>query len=204
MNCPICGSDSNDILKSKLEKSKSTTSNKLLLKCRECGTVYKDTITEEKPIDYRIVISEQETSKKKFIKLYPEDLIEVGEVLDADGTMVEVTSLETKRGSRVGKSILDDIETIWASSIDMPARVGISIDFKGRILSKKVDMPRDFEFTVGDIVRMGRHIFQINSMKTTDKKIRKGSAIASDIKRVYGKPLNVDHHNYDLTSKVVG
>ena len=205
MKCPICGSDSNEILKSKLENSKSTTSKKLLLKCRDCGNVYKDTITKEKPLDYRIIISEHETSQKKFIKLHSKNLIEVGDVLDADGTMVEVASLETKRGSRVKKSILEDIETIWASSIDIPARVGVSIDFKGWITSKKVDVPRDFEFTVGDNVKMGKHIFQIKSMKTTDKKIRKGSAIALDVKRVYGKPLrNLNHFNYDLTSKVVG
>ncbi|MDI6645171.1 MAG: HVO_0476 family zinc finger protein [Methanobacteriaceae archaeon] len=203
MKCPICGSDSNEILKSKMEKSKSTKSKKLVLKCRECGTVYKDIVKEKKPVDYRIIISEHEKSKKEFIKLFPEDLIQVGEILDANGTLVEVNSLETKRGSRATKSILEDIETIWASSIEIPARVGISIDFKGRILSKKVDMPRDYEFTVGDIVKMGKHIFQINSIKTIDSKIRKGSALASDIKRVYGRPVKVNHFNYDLTRKVV-
>jgi len=203
MKCPICGSDSNEILKSKIEKSKSTTSKKLVLKCRDCGTVYKDTIKEKKPLDYRIIISEHEKSKKKFIKLYPEDLIQVGEVLDANGTLVEVTSLETKRGSRASKSILEDIETIWASSIDIPARIGISIDFKGRILSKKVDMPRDYEFTVGDIIKLGKHVFQINSIKTTQSKIRKGTALAFDIKRIYGRPVKVNHFNHDLTRKVV-
>ncbi|MGC9516785.1 MAG: HVO_0476 family zinc finger protein [Methanomicrobiales archaeon] len=205
MKCPICGSESYDVLKSKLVDSKAVKSRKLLLKCQDCGTVYRDIITEKKPQDYRIIISEHERSKKDFIKLYPEDLIEVGNILDANGTMVEINSLETKKGSRVEKSILSEVETIWATSIDMPARVGVSIDFRGRILSKKVDMPRDFEFNVGDIVKLGKYIFQINSMKTTEAKIRKGSSKAFQIKRVYGRPVrNVDHYNYDLTSKVVG
>lgn len=203
MKCPICGSDSNEILKSKIEKSKSTKSKKLLLKCRECGTVYKDTVTEKKPVDYRIIISEHEKSQKKFIKLFSEDIIKVGDVLEAEGNLVEVTSLETKRGSRVNKSILKDIETIWAYSIDILARVGISIDFKGKILSKKVDVPRDHEFTVGDIIKIGKYVFQIKSIKTTESKIRKGKALAYDIKRIYGRPVKVNHFNYDLTLKVV-
>ena len=47
-----------------------------------------------------------------------------------------------------------EIDTIWANYIDTPARVGISVDFGGRILSRKVEVDREFEFTIGDIVKI--------------------------------------------------
>ena len=96
------------------------------------------------------------------------------------------------------------METIWASSLTGPARVGISIDYHGRILSQKVEVERDFQFAVGDVVKMGRAVFRIKSMKTITSKIRKGSATAEQIKRVYGMPAGRnDTYQYDLTTKIV-
>lgn len=199
MKCPVCKSQDYEILKSKGKHSKE-----LLLKCEECGNVYRETITREKPIEIRIVISEFEKSKKEFIKLYPDEELMVDDILDIDGKEVAINSIETKRDARVYKSLVSDIKTIWASSLDIPARVGISVDFHGRIVSKKVDVDRDFEFTVGDIVKLGNLLFKINSIKTIERKVRKGFAKASVAKRVYGKPLEEKvRYNYDLSANIV-
>ena len=199
MKCPVCESESYEILKSKGKHSKE-----LLLKCEECGNVYRETIIREKPVDVRIVISEFEKSKKAFIKLYPDEVLMVDDILDLDGKEVAVNSIEIKSSARVYKSPISDIETIWASSMDIPSRVGISVDFGGRITSKKVDVDRDFEFTVGDIVKMGNLIFKINSLKTIERKLRKGFAKAYVTKRVYGRPLEeFVRYNYDLSSNIV-
>ena len=199
MKCPVCESKSYEILKSKGKHSKE-----LLLKCEECGNVYRETIIREKPVDVRIVISEFEKSKKDFVKLYPDEVLMVDDILDLDGKEVAVNSIETKTSTRVYRSPVSDIETIWASSMDIPARVGISVDFGGRIISKKVDVDRDFEFTVGDIVKMGDLIFKINSMKTIERKLRKGFAKAYVTKRVYGRPLEeFVRYNYDLSPNIV-
>jgi uncharacterized Zn finger protein len=147
MKCPACESEYYEILKSKGKHSKE-----LLLKCEECGNVYKETIIREKPVEVRVVTSEFESSKKDFIKLYPDEELIVGDILDIEGKRIEITSIETKRGGRIYKSLVSDIETIWASSLDIPARIGISIDYGGRILSRKVEVDRDFEFHVGDII----------------------------------------------------
>ena len=199
MKCPVCESESYEILKSKGKHSKE-----LLLKCEECGNVYRETIIREKPVDVRIVISEFEKSKKSFIKLYPDEVLMVDDILDLDGKEVAVNSIETKTSARVYRSQVSDIETIWASSMDLPSRVGISVDFGGRIISKKVDVDRDFEFTVGDIVKMGDLIFKIYSIKTIERKLRKGFAKAYVTKRVYGRPLEeFVRYNYDLSSNIV-
>ncbi|MCZ3366870.1 MULTISPECIES: HVO_0476 family zinc finger protein [Methanobacterium] len=199
MKCPVCESESYEILKSKGKHSKE-----LLLKCEECGNIYRETIIREKPVDVRIVISEFEKSKKAFVKLYPDEVLMVDDILDLDGKEVAVNSIEIKTSARVYRSQVSDIETIWASSMDIPARVGISVDFGGRVISKKVDVDRDFEFTVGDIVKMGNLIFKITSMKTIERKLRKGFAKAYVTKRVYGRPLEeFVRYNYDLSSNIV-
>jgi uncharacterized Zn finger protein len=199
MKCPICNSESHEIIKTKGKNTKE-----VLLKCNECGNTFRETIKIPKITECRIIISKFSESGKKLVKLYPDEILQVGEVLEVDEEEVEITSLENKRGGRVSKSPVSELETIWATSLAGPARVGISIDYGGRVLSKKVEVERDFPFTVGDVVKMGRSVFRIKSMKTISSKIRKGSALAEQIKRVYGRPASHnDKFKYDLTSKIV-
>ncbi len=203
MKCPICGSDSYEVLKSKKETSKSKLIEKLLLKCKECQTVFRNELSHNKPVKFRIIVSEHEKSYKDLVEVYPDELLKVGDVLPLGEIRVEITSLETKKGSRVSKSIVSDLDTIWGSSLDTMARVGISIDFHGRISSYKVEVERDFIFTIGDLVKIEKTIFKIKSFKTMDRKMRKGSANAGVIKRIYGRPFKSNTYSQDLTSKIV-
>ncbi len=199
MKCPICNSESYEVL-----KTKGKTSKEFLLKCNECGNTFRETVMTEKPLDCRVVVSEFEETHKTFIKIKSNEILQVGDVIEVNERPAEITSLENKRGGRVYKSIINDLETIWASYIDIPIRVGISVDFGGRILSQKVEVTPDLEFKIGDIVKMGNIIFRINSLKTLQRKMRKGFARAAVTKRVYGRPLeDVKRYNYDLTSKVI-
>jgi uncharacterized Zn finger protein len=204
MRCPICGSDSIEILKSKNESSKTQEIEKLILKCNDCETVFRKTLTHDKPTNFRVIISEHEKSKKDFIQIYPDEMLSVGDILKVGEENVKITSLENKRGARVNKTQAFNLVTIWASSQDIPARFGISIDYHGRVLSKKVDVERDFIITIGDVVKIEDVYFRINSLKTIERKMRKGFAVASVIKRVYGKPLpHKVPYRYDLTSNIV-
>ncbi len=198
MNCPVCGSKSLEIIKEKGKKSKE-----LLLKCEECENVFREVVDIGKLVDTRVVVSEFEKSHKTFIKLYEDEILHTGDIIDLDGREAEITSIENKRGGRVLKSVVEDIETIWASYTDIPARVGISVDFGGRILSEKVDVNPDFEFIIGDVAKIGNIIFKINSLKTLERKMRRGFARASVTKRVYGRPVEEKRFKYDLTHKVV-
>lgn len=149
------------------------------------------------------MVSEFEKSHKTFIKLYPDETLHNGDQLDVNGRIAEITSIENNKGGRVSESIVKDVQTIWASYKDIPARVGISIDYGGRILSKKVDVNPDLEFIIGDTVKMGNIIFRINSLKTIERKMRKGFARAAVTKRVYGRPVEDERYKYDLSSKVL-
>jgi uncharacterized Zn finger protein len=199
MKCPLCDSESNEII-----KSKGKTTREILLKCNECGNTFRETVHIPKMVECRIIISKFEDSQKKNLKLYTDEVLRVGDVLLVDNEEVKVTSLENNRGGRIQRSEVSLLETIWASSLTGQVRVGISVDFGGRILSRKVEIERDFQFTVGDVVKMGRTLFRIKSMKTIDSKVRKGSSRAEDTKRVYGQPLNSrEKFQYDISRRVV-
>jgi uncharacterized Zn finger protein len=199
MKCTVCGSESCEILKSKGKLSKE-----LLLKCNKCGNIFRETVEVEKPVKVRVVVSEYESSHKTFVMLYPDEYLEFEGVLDLDGRPAEITSIENKKGGRVMVSPVSEIDTIWASYVDTPARIGISVDYHGKILSRKVEVDREFEFTVGDVVKLGNVLFKIRAMKTNDRKMRKGFAKAFVIKRVYGRPGDdLKRYKYDLTSKII-
>ena len=171
------------------------------MKCEECGHVFKDIFSAKKPESYRLIISEQDKSHKTTIELSPSDDLKVGDVLLSDLGQVEVTSIEVN-DKRVNKSKIEDIDTIWASSVEIPARIGFSVDLHGEVDSYKLDLERDFEIAPGDIVKIDKHIVKVHVIKTQDRKLTSGFAKAGVIKRVYSKPVKFNNYDYDLTKDI--
>ena len=201
MECPICGSDDIEILNSKQKESKKKVMEEYLLKCFDCGHVFKDVVSAKKPKMYRIIISERNKSHKTSIELSPSDELKVGDILLSDVGQVEVSSIEVD-DTRVKKSIVEDIDTIWATSVEIPARIGFSVDLHGEVDSYKLDLERDFEIAPGDIVKIENHIVKVHVIKTNDRKLTSGFAKAGIIKRVYSKPVKFNNFDYDLTNNI--
>ena len=202
MECPICGSDDVEILNSKQKSTKKKFTEELLLRCNDCQHVFRDTFSAKKPKPYRIIISEQDQSIKSTIDLSPSDELEVGDVLISELGQVEVTSIETN-AKRVEKALIEDIKTIWASSVEIPARIGFSVDLHGKVDSYKLDLDRDFEIATEDIVKIDNRVVKIHVIKTNERKTTSGFAKASVIKRVYSKPIKLNNYDYDLTKYIV-
>lgn len=201
MNCPICGSKDAEILNSKQKSSKKKVIEEYLLKCESCGHVYKNTVLFKKPRAYRLIISQQDESIKTTIDLLPNDELKKGDILLSDIGQVEVTSIEVD-DKRVNKAVLEDVNTIWASSVEIPVRIGFSVDLHGKVDSYKVDLDRDFEIAPGDIVRIDKHIVKVHVIKTQERKLTSGFAKAGIIKRVYSKPVKFNNFDYDLTENI--
>ncbi|WP_405269032.1 HVO_0476 family zinc finger protein [Methanobrevibacter sp.] len=201
MECPICGSDELEVLNSKQKSSKKKFMEEYLLKCEDCGHVFKDVISAKKPKPYRLIISEQEKSRKTTIDLSPSDELKCGDILLTELGQVEVTGIEIK-DKRVSEAKLEDVDTIWASSIEIPARIGFSVDLHGEVDSYKLDLDRDFEIAPGDIVKIDKHIVKVHVIKTQERKLTSGFAKAGVIKRVYSKPVKFSNFDYDLTKDI--
>ena len=198
MDCPICGSDDVEIINLKQKTSKKAFTEEHLLKCEDCGHVFKDLISLKKPMPYRLIISEHDKSHKTTIDLSPSDELSCGDILLTEFGQVEVTSIEVG-DKRLNRSIIEDISTIWASSVEIPARIGFSVDLHGEVDSYKLDLERDFEIAPGDIVKIDKHIVKVHVIKTQERKLTSGFARAGIIKRVYSKPVKFNNYDYDLT-----
>jgi uncharacterized Zn finger protein len=201
MDCPICGSDEIEIINSKQKTTKKKLTEEYLLKCEDCGHVFRNVVSLKKPKPYRLIISEQDKSYKTSIDLSPSDQLEVGDVLLSEMGQVEVTGIEVG-DKRVNKSNLEEVDTIWASSVEIPARIGFSVDLHGEVDSYKLDLERDFEIAPGDVVKIENHIVRVHVIKTQDRKLTSGFAKAGVIKRVYSKPVRFNNYDYDLTSNI--
>jgi len=201
MDCPICGSDDIEILNSKQKTTKKKLTEEYLLKCEDCGHVFKNIISLKKPRPYRLIISEQDKSHKTTIDLSPSDELKIGDNLLTEFGQVEVSGIEVE-DKRVNKSKLEDVKTIWASSVEIPARIGFSVDLHGEVDSYKLDLERDFEIAPGDVVKIDNHIVKVHVIKTQERKLTSGFARANVIKRVYSKPVKFNNYDYDLTKNI--
>ena len=201
MDCPICGSDGIEIINSKQKTTKKKFTEEYLLKCEDCGHVFKDVVSLKKPRPYRLIISEQDKSHKTTIDLSPSDELEIGDTLITELGQVEVSGIEVG-DKRVDKSRLEDVSTIWASSVEIPARIGFSVDLHGKVDSYKLDLERDFEIAPGDIVKIDKHIVKVHVIKTQERKLTSGFARANVIRRVYSKPVKFNNYDYDLTKNI--
>ena len=172
-----------------------------MLKCEDCGHVFKDAVSLKKPKPYRLIISEHDKSRKTTIDLSPSDELVNGDILLSEFGQVEVTSIEVG-DKRVNKSIIEDISTIWASSVEIPARIGFSVDLHGKVDSYKIDLERDFEIAPGDVVKIDKHIVKVHVIKTQERKLTSGFAKAGVIRRVYSKPVKFNNYDYDLTKYI--
>lgn len=201
MTCPNCGNEDYEILKSKGKKVKELT-----VKCNVCNHTYRTSYEEAQKLSLRVIISEFESSWKTNIDLYSDEYLEVGTILFIDNKEVEVTSIENKDSIRVYECPIIDIQTIWAKSLDSLARIGLSLDNHGEVLSHKLEIEREFIFSIGDVGEVNGLKFKIYGFKTLERSMKKGYAYAKVIKRIYAKLLsNKDPSKvkYDLSEYVV-
>ena len=164
MECPICGSKTATILKTKKINSKKNTRREMLLKCDECGQVYNESIVEDKPQKYRLIISEHEDSYKTFVELIPDQKLNVGDYLQTKFGKVEITALETSE-RRENHAKAKDVKTIWANSKEILARFGVSVDLHGKVASYKVETARDYKIAVNDVFKIDNYIYKYMLLK---------------------------------------
>jgi uncharacterized Zn finger protein len=96
---------------------------------------------------------------------------------------VLVTSIESK-GARVELCEARDVDTIWGKRFDK-VKVPFSVNHRGKTYSEHLIVSPDDEFFVGDLILVGKRDVVIHTIKTESRTMRKGSAMARDIVRIY-------------------
>ncbi|MEM0343235.1 MAG: HVO_0476 family zinc finger protein [Thermoplasmata archaeon] len=183
VECPDCGRDTlHEVLSGKLGgRSKAVMDS--TVRCRECGRVHHVVLKVDRPVEIPVIISWMERSKRASISLGPDEVLSVYDEIMCGEEPVLVTAIESK-GGRPRRARARDIQTIWGKRFDK-VRVPISISHAGRAYSEHVLAVPDEEFSIGDMLSVGKHEVVIHTIKTSARVIKTGGAQARDIVRVY-------------------
>ncbi|MCL1904741.1 MAG: hypothetical protein FWG19_01280 [Methanomassiliicoccaceae archaeon] len=182
--CPDCDDITvHEVLKGKMGKNSMDAT----LKCNECSLVRTTTVHFAKEIEVKVIISDGPESVSMTMTVEDDDLLKVGDEFNMDdGRLLKISSLELPRGRRVKSARATEITTIWAVDFDL-INVKVSINDDRTTYSKIIQSSPDEEFTIGNILSFDDMDCLIHSIKITGKMLRRGSAEARDITRIYGK-----------------
>ncbi|ABR55417.1 conserved hypothetical protein [Methanococcus vannielii SB] len=169
---------------------------KLTVKCLECGNI--QTIEKSfKLKNVKIVISRYDESEQIVIPLAVGESIKLEDIILANDESVEVTSIETEDSRRVSESLIENVKMVWAKSVDVPKKVGISINSRESTYSFHILVPQNYVFEEKKVYRAGPNFFRIKHIKTEKGNFTR--ELARKVKRIYAEPVKPLRDYEDLT-----
>ncbi|MCL1983951.1 MAG: hypothetical protein FWG58_00965 [Methanomassiliicoccaceae archaeon] len=198
--CPDCDDITlHEVLKGKMGKNSMDAT----LKCTECSLIRTTTVHFAKEIEIKVIISDGPESISMLMTAEDDDLLKVGDEFNMDdGRLLKISSLELSGGRRVKSARATEITTVWAIDFEL-INVKVSINDDRTTHSKMIQSSPDEEFTIGNILSFDDMDCLIHSIKIKGKMLRRGSAEARDITRIYGKFRKRTYAVLDLENDVV-
>lgn len=194
--CPDCGEETeHEILKGKLGKSGVEGT----FKCRECGRVFSGFIRLPKALTVKVLLSDGDRTETTSTTVYENEILAVGDEFDLDdGRHVKITYLDAPGGRREKKCPAPELEAIWVKSFGT-LKVKVSVNDGRRTLPMYLEADPNDEFSVGMVMHFDTWDAVIHAIKTHNKLIRRGTAEARDVVRIYGKRLHGNAPVEDIT-----
>jgi uncharacterized Zn finger protein len=173
------------------------------VRCSECSHVHKTRIESTSTVDKKVIVSQDGESFSTRLATDPEETVETGDEFIVDTPeailQVRVTGLELlDADGRFESALMEDVQTVWTRAVD---NVGVNVTLHPKDGSRddtrslKVNVPGDYEFTVGETDSFGDDEFTITGILVRDdadgyrfdKFDERGDMVyAKDTKRVYG------------------
>ncbi len=156
-------------------------------RCTECGTVSSTTIRLPEEITVKVLYSDDDETVVTETRLMSNDIVELGDDFYLEsGERVRVTKIETGFGKSAKRAQATDIESLWVKQFGV-IRVKFSVNDNYRTVSAFVEAEPEDIFAVGMTVPFDDFDCFVHAIKTKRNLLRRGSAEAGDITRVYGK-----------------
>ena len=167
-----------------------------LVKCEQCGFIHRLPHEKKKEVTLKVIVSREGESIPQHIKVNEDEELRAGDefVVDIGEEVsgVRIVTLELKTSGRSEQAKAKDVRAIWARAID-EVIVKIAVQSLGKTESLDYKVNGDYEFTIGDVLKLKGYEVVITSIKERDGGIfkRAGKAIkAKDIRRIYSKILS--------------
>lgn len=182
--CPDCGEETDhQILRGRMGRSTLEGT----FRCSSCGRVTSETIRIPELIEVPVVYSDGDVSERTRTTIESNDIIQVDDEFELDsGMLVRVTHIDVADDRRVKKALATDVKRLWVKRFDVLS-VKVSVNDGGKTYSLRVEAEPDDEFVVGTQLEFEDFDCLIHAIKTRHSLVRRGSAEARDITRIYGK-----------------
>lgn len=182
--CPDC----DDVTEHKILRAKAGKSNITgTFQCTECGRVFSGTIRFPRKFEVKVLFSEGDVTGTTQTLLQENEIVSVGDEFDLDdGRHVQITYIELPDGSRKNKVPATEIKALWVKAFDK-LQVKVSVNDYKQTYPMLCEAEPDDEFAVGMYMHFDLWDCVIHAIKTKERLLRKGSAEARDIVRIYAK-----------------
>lgn len=179
--CPECRDETlHRTIKGRMKGKKRL---EMVLKCTVCGKVHEEALEAVGQIPVRMIISRGEKSEKVQAE-FPEDWeLAVGDEFMHEDERLLIKGIEVD-GRHVENAVIKDVQTLWTINYDT-ARVRVSVNRGGRTKSLELEVEPGEEFEVGAEIEIDGMPVMIHSIKLENRTIRRGTATAGNIVRVY-------------------
>jgi uncharacterized Zn finger protein len=179
--CPEC--DDETLHKTLKGRMKGKKRLEMVLKCTVCGKIHDEALEVVSQVPVRMIISRGDKSEKMRVEFPADWDLAVGEEFMHDEERLLIKGIEVD-GRRMEAANIKEVQTLWTINYDM-AKIKVSINRNDITRSLELEVDLDEEFTVESEIEVDGVMVTIHSIKLHDKRIRRGTAIARDIVRVY-------------------
>lgn len=194
--CPGCGQETlHTVLRGTMGTKGAFVTIDATVQCSECQHTHHVVLREPKPVEVPVVVSRAGQSVRAKVELSPEDEVSLGEALVVEGKTCKLTGIEAKDLRRVEAANVSDVQTLWAKEFE-EIPVGFAINLGKKTITKVVAAPPEKEFSVGEEFVFGRLRVTVHAIKTEERLLKRGSAEAGEIKRVFAQPTPLGGEKY--------
>lgn len=186
--CPDCGEETfHTVLRGRQSRGGTVITLDATVQCGECQRVHHIVQKEAAPIPIPAVISKGNQSHRTTAMIPGDSDIELGEIIIVDGHDCKLTGIEDKTGRRVEAALASEVMTLWFKEFEALS-VKWAINLGHKTITKVVEATPDEEFTVGEERLFGRLRVTVHAIKTEERLLKRGSAEAGEIIRVFAQP----------------
>ncbi|ELZ42259.1 hypothetical protein C471_04435 [Halorubrum saccharovorum DSM 1137] len=195
--CPSCSSGEETVHEVLRPGGQAT------VRCTECDHTHKAEIPEEETVGLTVIVSQDGESFSTEMDVPADTYVATGEefVVDSPDALmqVRVTGIEVGPEQRVEEADIEAVETLWTRAVDnvsVPVTLHPKDGNADQTRSLQVNVPGDYEFTVGETEVFGEEEFTVEGVQIREdapeyrheKLDHEGDfAYAKDCKRVYAR-----------------
>jgi uncharacterized Zn finger protein len=187
--CPDCGEDTlHSVLHGRVGTRGEVTTLDATVECTDCGRTHHVLLREAKDVTVPAVLSDVAGQSRRTTVDVPGDAeLTIGEAFIVDGINSVLTGIETRDMRRVDEAEVKDVATLWFKEFE-EILVGFAINMGHKTITKTLPSPPEREFSVGEEHVFGRLRITVHAIKTTEALLKRGTASAGNIVRIFARP----------------